>query len=1297
MTTPLCLRFGVDQDLPEVISFYEDVTKQMKTAYNDLYETLIDVSERFNATVQTLEVANREREKLLKENEYLIKEMEKEPINLGSTHILHNILCDKAEAYKILKVHDDQEKAKRNFDSRLDRNDKDTEKDKHSDHNIDEEKYTNEIEKTLEGEIQLNRDVSQIEDLLNKWKQKFKNPIINVMLNVTPVSKETTKYKSLGNKNNFKSWQDELKYYVNRKNTEDLEVTNDELKNVEERKEQTETNGKVAPFKEKELEKSNEWGKRNPHFESSQKIEMHNTPNSEKIKQEETNEKERSHEATDENYFPHTKNINSSKKTYSLENYEELHFSDNSENFSENGVNKLSKENKMLNAILSQKKKMYAQIFENHARGSNYEVFHNLQSMEHIENVHSMRLGDMANGSDVNLLQQSQEQKFSEMKPLSSNNPYLSLSNVTTANSNILNSNSGAIQGNENDEEIKSNEAVALHPKHTHQWTQNKRTKNLELTSEQKRAKCFLPNHPDEGNLSMASNVEIDKNKNAHINTTLKDIRINYDMERKLHRNFIPQSNGLSYVTDNIASVISNSKDSHTNEVALFPKYDSAHNTINQCSGSNLGAVNGIPHMLNPSLSQGPSMYSRNCRCMDFSNASYPHFIKPSKYYAHMNKQNAPFGPNYHGNGNNACTCVHNNMFNSMGTCTNGVNHRTWCYSNGFTNNMQNWHKNSTHEFANDGDTILYASASAYEPCNAYLQESGETIKQNFAQNCNTFPEVLRFPRGNGENYVNQRNLFYNSVSNAYEANKMLCNRPSRLIGDMTNQVNATEGGQTEVIAEEVNEMKIVKKRETTHIKKNERNRTRRKNRSRRKKQNRKQYIIHSNKNIGNMDGEAGSDEYTDGKYHDSDSRSNFRSDVDADTETDTDTDSLFNSLCKTVNYQNIQSNELTSNYIDMDFDKHLLPYYMMNDGIDHLPSIEDDVSEYHTYHDNNEAVIHKSNEKKRKKEEESDSSRKKGRGMSSNVSNRSYSSDVFVSLNSCNGTNEVNSSRETYKSNSVSNVGSDTETETTIKTAGDCYNQMNLSNNTKRGEVHQTKLGTKGENQCTYMPSNNISCVSVCGSYSREEEIKKIITEQERNAERETVKKAEKQSQKRNNTQQRKSGHKKLVLKPMKPIKSVKPVRETSRKQTTKSSKRIETTIPSRKEEMEKMEKKAKKKEITVSFQEKTEEITNEKNRNQLAVPGNNENAQTNIYGYTSNDASLRANLETIISKYVETTDEASNTKNWENVRTDRYELRAQKKITYVLPSIKRKLRRDSARRIFDPFLYNTMWKVSK
>ncbi|ETW36988.1 hypothetical protein PFTANZ_02287 [Plasmodium falciparum Tanzania (2000708)] len=41
------------------------------------------------------------------------------------------------------------------------------------------------------------------------------------------------------------------------------------------------------------------------------------------------------------------------------------------------------------------------------------------------------------------------------------------------------------------------------------------------------------------------------------------------------------------------------------------------------------------------------------------------------------------------------------------------------------------------------------------------------------------------------------------------------------------------------------------------------------------------------------------------------------------------------------------------------------------------------------------------------------------------------------------------------------------------------------------------------------------------------------------------------------------------------------------------------------------------------------------------------------------------------------------------------KYELRRQKKITYILPSLNKKLRRDSCRLIFDPFGYNNTWKI--
>ncbi|SBT32012.1 conserved Plasmodium protein, unknown function [Plasmodium ovale wallikeri] len=43
------------------------------------------------------------------------------------------------------------------------------------------------------------------------------------------------------------------------------------------------------------------------------------------------------------------------------------------------------------------------------------------------------------------------------------------------------------------------------------------------------------------------------------------------------------------------------------------------------------------------------------------------------------------------------------------------------------------------------------------------------------------------------------------------------------------------------------------------------------------------------------------------------------------------------------------------------------------------------------------------------------------------------------------------------------------------------------------------------------------------------------------------------------------------------------------------------------------------------------------------------------------------------------------------------KYELRTKRRITYVLPPINKKLRRDSSRQIFDPFMYNNTWKIKK
>ncbi|CAD2101130.1 hypothetical protein YYG_04253 [Plasmodium vinckei petteri] len=48
-------------------------------------------------------------------------------------------------------------------------------------------------------------------------------------------------------------------------------------------------------------------------------------------------------------------------------------------------------------------------------------------------------------------------------------------------------------------------------------------------------------------------------------------------------------------------------------------------------------------------------------------------------------------------------------------------------------------------------------------------------------------------------------------------------------------------------------------------------------------------------------------------------------------------------------------------------------------------------------------------------------------------------------------------------------------------------------------------------------------------------------------------------------------------------------------------------------------------------------------------------------------------------------------------NSHTNKYELREKRKIKYILPSINKKLRRDSSRQIFDPFLYNNTWAIKK
>ncbi|CRH03736.1 conserved Plasmodium protein, unknown function [Plasmodium relictum] len=49
------------------------------------------------------------------------------------------------------------------------------------------------------------------------------------------------------------------------------------------------------------------------------------------------------------------------------------------------------------------------------------------------------------------------------------------------------------------------------------------------------------------------------------------------------------------------------------------------------------------------------------------------------------------------------------------------------------------------------------------------------------------------------------------------------------------------------------------------------------------------------------------------------------------------------------------------------------------------------------------------------------------------------------------------------------------------------------------------------------------------------------------------------------------------------------------------------------------------------------------------------------------------------------------------ENMNIKKYDLRRKRKIKYALPSLNKKLRRDSSRQIFDPFLYNNTWKIKK
>ncbi|VWU53010.1 conserved protein, unknown function [Hepatocystis sp. ex Piliocolobus tephrosceles] len=43
----------------------------------------------------------------------------------------------------------------------------------------------------------------------------------------------------------------------------------------------------------------------------------------------------------------------------------------------------------------------------------------------------------------------------------------------------------------------------------------------------------------------------------------------------------------------------------------------------------------------------------------------------------------------------------------------------------------------------------------------------------------------------------------------------------------------------------------------------------------------------------------------------------------------------------------------------------------------------------------------------------------------------------------------------------------------------------------------------------------------------------------------------------------------------------------------------------------------------------------------------------------------------------------------------SSKYELRAKRKVSYVLPSMNKKFRRDSKKKIFDPFLYNSSWTL--
>lgn len=1300
MATPLYRRGGVEKDLPEVISFYEDVIKQMKTAYNDLYKTFINVGERLNVTEQTLESVNKEKEKLLKQNECLSNEIEKEPLNLNSTHILHNILCNKAEAYKVLRENENRQVEKeddfRDHSAHNNNDEEDNNKDS------DEIKDVKKTEKTFEQEIKLKHDYLQIEDLLSTWKHKFENPIINLTLNVTPVPKIKTKCKFLNGKKKFKSWQDELKYCVNKKSAGDVDGKLSDPKKLVKMKEQTEMSCSEGPLKQKEPYNINEQFETHTYSKLSNEMEINNDSKLKNVKHVEIDEAMKSHEAISKSYVPCTKNINSTKKkTCSIEKYDELQFSDNSENSLESSVYKLSKENKMLNIILNQKKKVYAQVFENHARGSNYEVFKNLQSMENIEYMQNMRLGDMLTDTEENACQQIFEKKSTEGKSFPWNNPCNSLTAATTAGSHISNGNNIAIHGTKNNDEEKNKKGFALYSEHVKHFIQNKRKNIFDVANKQEKRNCFLQNDPDKEKISMVHNVEMNKNINANVTTNFSGFRINYEEQNKPEKNVLPHNSFSCAPSNNNSNMFSNFGGSYNNDALFFSNYNSVQNKMNEPNKRDLNLINKNYPIPNDSF---PCQYNnrcpQNCNFRDFSNAPNSNLWNPLNYYTDTNQQSKHFGPSNYSNSSNGNNIMHCNNFNNKTIYPNIDNPVQWCGSNNFVHNIQNWNKNISHEFANDGDTILHGSASSTESQKSHLHGSSETLKNSLAYNCNCLNG--RFPPLNNQcdNSAHYQNVFFNNANNVYDANKMLHCRSFYLPRDISTQPEVKNEEKRNHGEGDIDTLKILKKKKSSHFKKTKtcQNRTTSRRRSKSEKPNSSNHYYsntdHNNHNYSNTyinkrnagtDSDGCSEGYNYEKSNDSGS--------------EYDSDSIFSSFCKKIYAQNIESNNLSSNYIDMNFDKRLLPYYEENDSTVPFYSSKNDVSEYINEHGH---VINGNNERKRKRKEGNGSYIKKRNDLRSDISsNRSCSSDGFVSLNSCNGTNEISSVDETYHSNYISNVDNEMQIEMKNTTNDNSYNFMGLRNANCNGIYKRTIKNLKTPRN-TNLPSNDFSCISVCGSYSREEEIKKLIIEQERDTENEYEQENDiekgNQENRREDMQKEKGDHGKIVIKTKKTVKSGNPVKETNRKQTLKGTKRIETSVPSKKEEMEKKENKKEKKETAAaSFKNKTKEMINNKYNDKTENEKQNKTTQQDSFCYTSNEASFRASLETVVSTFLETRDKTCNTGDFENVRTDKYELRAKKKITYVMPSIKRKLRRDSARQIFDPFLYNTMWKINK